>query len=233
MIYQLLAITLNQDHIDILMWKRRDGTLGDFSVRQTYYDRQNTNEVVTWSKLAWFSQNISKHAFILWLAIQGKHTAEDKVLITKLSRMQNGNTIGSIIRRLCLAACVYLIWQERNNRVFRDVRRETLIVGLYIVKGKWPGWALHDERNLGPFNAMPQEVWMVMDKGECFLPSDACFSLFPEIVRQSFYFWSLEFWYSGNVARVGHCGCSISELQFGLDPVRDLSCVVFLVLSEE
>ncbi|GKC89418.1 hypothetical protein Tco_1150067 [Tanacetum coccineum] len=68
MIYQLPAITSNQDHIDILMWKRRDG-LGDFSVRQTYYDRQNTNEVVTWSKLVWFSQNISKHAFILWLAI--------------------------------------------------------------------------------------------------------------------------------------------------------------------
>ncbi|GJZ55975.1 RNA-directed DNA polymerase, eukaryota, reverse transcriptase zinc-binding domain protein, partial [Tanacetum coccineum] len=92
-------------------------------------------------------------------------------LVTKLSRMQNGNSIGSIVRRLCLAACIYLIWQERNNRIFKDDKRS--IDSLYIVKGEWSGWALHVERNrewwmmtlLGHFNAMPQEVWMVMDKG--------------------------------------------------------------------
>nr|GEU40118.1 reverse transcriptase domain-containing protein [Tanacetum cinerariifolium] len=37
--------------------------------------------------------------------------------------MQNGNSIGSIVRRLCLATCVYLVWQERNNRIFRDETR--------------------------------------------------------------------------------------------------------------
>ncbi|GKD39370.1 ribonuclease H-like domain-containing protein, partial [Tanacetum coccineum] len=166
----------NRDNIDVLMWKSNDGTLSKFSVRQAYYDLHNTSEVVPWSKLVWFSQNIPKHAFILWLAIKGKLTTQDKVkrwgsfnmmacplcyedmdshehlffeckfsnclwnmvkmkikfqsvdikwkdLISKLSNLQNGNSIGSIVGRLCLAACVYLIWQERNNRIFRNEER--------------------------------------------------------------------------------------------------------------
>ncbi|PWA45425.1 glutamine synthetase type I [Artemisia annua] len=34
--------------------------------------------------------------------------------------MYNGNSIGSVIRRTGLAASVYLIWQERNWRLFSD-----------------------------------------------------------------------------------------------------------------
>ena len=37
--------------------------------------------------------------------------------------MKNGNNIGSVVRRLCLSACVYMIWQERNNRIFREEER--------------------------------------------------------------------------------------------------------------
>ncbi|GKC89882.1 reverse transcriptase zinc-binding domain-containing protein [Tanacetum coccineum] len=79
LIYQLPAIVLNQDNIDVLMWKSNDGTLSKFFVRQAYYDLHNTSEVVPWSKLVWFSQNIPKYAFILWLAIKGTLTTQDKV----------------------------------------------------------------------------------------------------------------------------------------------------------
>ncbi|GKF44576.1 hypothetical protein Tco_0131128, partial [Tanacetum coccineum] len=51
LIYQLPAIVLNQDNIDVLIWKSNDGTLSKFFVRQTYYDLHNTSEVVPWSKL--------------------------------------------------------------------------------------------------------------------------------------------------------------------------------------
>ena len=37
--------------------------------------------------------------------------------------MENGNNIKSIIRRLSIAASVYLIWKERNSRLFRDEKR--------------------------------------------------------------------------------------------------------------
>ncbi|GJW19980.1 hypothetical protein Tco_0027416 [Tanacetum coccineum] len=69
MIYQLPAIALNQMRIDVLIWKRKYGTMGEFFVSQAYYDLQNASSEVSWNKLVWFSQNIPKHAFILWLAI--------------------------------------------------------------------------------------------------------------------------------------------------------------------
>ncbi|GJR66249.1 RNA-directed DNA polymerase, eukaryota, reverse transcriptase zinc-binding domain protein [Tanacetum coccineum] len=36
----------------------------------------------------------------------------------------NGNIINSIIRRLFLAACVYHIWQERNNKISKDSQKK-------------------------------------------------------------------------------------------------------------
>ncbi|GKA23674.1 RNA-directed DNA polymerase, eukaryota, reverse transcriptase zinc-binding domain protein [Tanacetum coccineum] len=46
---------------------------------------------------------------------------DNVVLISKKPCLNN---IWSIIRRLCLGACVYYIWQERNFRLFRDQKRE-------------------------------------------------------------------------------------------------------------
>ncbi|GJZ66993.1 hypothetical protein Tco_0630233 [Tanacetum coccineum] len=44
-------------------------------------------------------------------------------IVNTFSDMYCGNFINSIIRRLSLATCVYLIWQERNYRLFRNERR--------------------------------------------------------------------------------------------------------------
>ncbi|GJV70675.1 putative reverse transcriptase domain-containing protein [Tanacetum coccineum] len=44
-------------------------------------------------------------------------------IVAGLSKKTNGNSIDSIIRRICFAASVYLVWQERNNRIFRDEKR--------------------------------------------------------------------------------------------------------------
>nr|GEV36898.1 reverse transcriptase domain, reverse transcriptase zinc-binding domain protein [Tanacetum cinerariifolium] len=38
--------------------------------------------------------------------------------------MPNGNNIWSVVRRLVLAASMYFLGQERNNRVFRDESRD-------------------------------------------------------------------------------------------------------------
>ncbi|GJT18227.1 RNA-directed DNA polymerase, eukaryota, reverse transcriptase zinc-binding domain protein [Tanacetum coccineum] len=40
-------------------------------------------------------------------------------IIDELADKQNGNSIWSIVRRLCLAVIVYAIWRERNSRIFR------------------------------------------------------------------------------------------------------------------
>lgn len=170
-------IVLASNQLDRLMWRSNDGILRKFSVKQAYKDLSNSGNDVTWFKLVWFSQNIPKSAFILWLAIQCRLNTQDKIrkrgsydmmvsvlcheetdshehlffkckfsnglwkkvlekmqglkwvnlewqdLIVKLVSVYNGNSINSVVRRLCLATCVYMVWQERNSRLFRDERR--------------------------------------------------------------------------------------------------------------
>ncbi|GKA31750.1 reverse transcriptase zinc-binding domain-containing protein [Tanacetum coccineum] len=147
-----------------------------FCVCQTYKDLINENGNVNWSKLIWFSQNIPKHAFILWIAVQERLATQDKIkswgsydmmvcslclkdkdshkhlffqckystqfwnrvkqkislrctevewsdIVNNMAMEYNGNSINSVIRRLGLAASVYLLWQERNNRLFRGEKR--------------------------------------------------------------------------------------------------------------
>ncbi|GJY29498.1 RNA-directed DNA polymerase, eukaryota, reverse transcriptase zinc-binding domain protein [Tanacetum coccineum] len=75
----------------------------------------------------------------LWQQNDGsKGRAKDKVIckigvdwkednwsnnVESFAKKRNVNSINSIIRRICLDASVYLIWQERNNRIFRDELR--------------------------------------------------------------------------------------------------------------
>ncbi|GJR99074.1 RNA-directed DNA polymerase, eukaryota, reverse transcriptase zinc-binding domain protein, partial [Tanacetum coccineum] len=79
LITQMVPIILKLEQIDTLMWRSNSGTMGKFYVKQTYYDIQNNGDNVSWSKLIWYSENIPKHALILWLAIQGNLTTQDKV----------------------------------------------------------------------------------------------------------------------------------------------------------
>nr|GEY69581.1 hypothetical protein [Tanacetum cinerariifolium] len=44
-------------------------------------------------------------------------------IVNDLVQLKNGKNIWSVVRRLCLAAGVYLIWQERTQRTFRGVKR--------------------------------------------------------------------------------------------------------------
>ncbi|GJU53272.1 putative RNA-directed DNA polymerase, eukaryota, reverse transcriptase zinc-binding domain protein [Tanacetum coccineum] len=172
----IVNIHLKSDKEDYLVWKTRMGSEKIFSVSQAYYDLNNSDEDVKWTKLVWFSQNIPKHSFVLWLSIQQKLYTQDKIrswgsydmmacplcnhgmdshqhlffqckftedlwnkvkikmeisndcrgwedIVNTFSDMYCGNFINSIIRRLSLATCVYLIWQERNYRLFRNERR--------------------------------------------------------------------------------------------------------------
>ncbi|PWA78109.1 hypothetical protein CTI12_AA217300 [Artemisia annua] len=45
----------------------------------TYIDMHINGDIAGWHKLMWFSQNIPKHAFILWLAVQKKLPTQDNI----------------------------------------------------------------------------------------------------------------------------------------------------------
>ncbi|PWA99639.1 RNA-directed DNA polymerase, eukaryota, Reverse transcriptase zinc-binding domain protein [Artemisia annua] len=89
---QIQAVNLI-DGRDELVWKSKKGKVGKFSVKQAYVDLQIEDEDVTWSKLVWFSQNIPKHAFILWLAIQKRLMTQD--------RLKNWGSYDMMICPLC------------------------------------------------------------------------------------------------------------------------------------
>ncbi|PWA64400.1 hypothetical protein CTI12_AA207180 [Artemisia annua] len=54
-------------------------------------------------------------------------------IVLNLANENNGNNIVSVVKRLCFAACVYGIWIERNNRIFRDEEKEADEVVKFIL----------------------------------------------------------------------------------------------------
>ncbi|GJR54006.1 hypothetical protein Tco_1404527 [Tanacetum coccineum] len=82
----------------------------------------------------WRSKNgnernyVCKFSEVLWNKVMNKIEIPTiirnwKEIVDDFSDMYCGNSINSIIRRLSLDACVYLLWQERNYRIFKNERR--------------------------------------------------------------------------------------------------------------
>ncbi|GKC79475.1 hypothetical protein Tco_1130249, partial [Tanacetum coccineum] len=57
----------------------------------------------------------------IMLSMQRENNWSSNVIA--FAKRYNGNSVNSIIRRVCIAASVYLIWQESNNMIFRDEER--------------------------------------------------------------------------------------------------------------
>ncbi|GKA12795.1 RNA-directed DNA polymerase, eukaryota, reverse transcriptase zinc-binding domain protein [Tanacetum coccineum] len=107
MVTQLPNIKLSHEKCDVLMWKRNDGILKKFTIRNAYQDLQSRQKNIMVNKK-------------IELRINERYWEST---ISKLADMKNRNNIGSVERKLCLAASVYLIWQERNNRLFKNEKR--------------------------------------------------------------------------------------------------------------
>ncbi|GKD43787.1 hypothetical protein Tco_1268432 [Tanacetum coccineum] len=99
--------------------------------------------------VVWFSYGIPRHAFHLWLVMRNALKTQDRVrqwdvglnislnllqcmetvspifhdIISYLQPMAHRRTTKSIIGRILMAAASYFIWVERNNRLFKNVRR--------------------------------------------------------------------------------------------------------------
>ncbi|GJZ20771.1 RNA-directed DNA polymerase, eukaryota, reverse transcriptase zinc-binding domain protein [Tanacetum coccineum] len=64
---------------DKVVWKDEDGAYKEFSVKEVHNSLCVNTPTVQWWKVVWFSQNIPKHPFILWLAIQDRLSTQDKL----------------------------------------------------------------------------------------------------------------------------------------------------------
>nr|GEW40904.1 RNA-directed DNA polymerase, eukaryota, reverse transcriptase zinc-binding domain protein [Tanacetum cinerariifolium] len=70
-------------------------------------------------------------------------------IMEELQRFPNNNNIWSIIRKLMFGAVAYYIWQERNNRVFRDEKiDEMTLVQIIkeIIQLRITGFAVKDSK---------------------------------------------------------------------------------------
>ncbi|GJW64883.1 RNA-directed DNA polymerase, eukaryota, reverse transcriptase zinc-binding domain protein [Tanacetum coccineum] len=168
-----IGVPNNKSESDKVVWRTNEGRITDFNVSQAYYDMSTQWNSVSWRKIVWFSHCIPKHAFIMWMAINGKLMTQDRLkrwgiydmmvcplckkgeeshsdlffecefarsvwkglsvlckvntnsmkwkdIVDEFCSKPNGKSIWSVVRRLTLAAAVYLLWKERNGRIFRD-----------------------------------------------------------------------------------------------------------------
>ncbi|GJT11650.1 RNA-directed DNA polymerase, eukaryota, reverse transcriptase zinc-binding domain protein [Tanacetum coccineum] len=130
----LQAVTLEEQNKDSTMWRKK---------RWNYASSQLTKLIETLYMLQMMLIDTRKdsdshsHLFfefeyskVFWgkalekMEVFGR-TYKWNDLVVEMSRRYNGNSINSIIRRLCFTTSVYLIMQERNNRIFRDESRST------------------------------------------------------------------------------------------------------------
>ncbi|GKB85736.1 hypothetical protein Tco_0958008, partial [Tanacetum coccineum] len=104
-------IALKNDKVDVTVWRSECGKDGKFTIKQAYKDLCDNDEVVIWHKCEYSAEVWAKIKVKAGIQIVNIGWNE---LVEEMSVLYCGNSIDSIIRRLSFAACVYLIWQERN-----------------------------------------------------------------------------------------------------------------------
>ncbi|GJX59208.1 putative RNA-directed DNA polymerase, eukaryota, reverse transcriptase zinc-binding domain protein [Tanacetum coccineum] len=133
--------------MDMMQWRDSNGVFSKFSVKGAWEALRPRGIEVSWYHIVWFTQNIPRHAFHLWLVMRNSLKTQDRIrqwdvgpnvdlslLRCKLCDSQSDShahlffkcsysaRVWLMIRSLAAAAS-YFIWKERNNRVFKNVRR--------------------------------------------------------------------------------------------------------------
>lgn len=65
------------------MWVTNSGNKIEFATKWVWKDFCGTGNNVLWKDVVWFSLNIPRHAFVLWMAIQDRLMRQDRIAIWK------------------------------------------------------------------------------------------------------------------------------------------------------
>ncbi|KAJ6717955.1 hypothetical protein OIU79_005982 [Salix purpurea] len=127
----------NSTATDKIVWMKHPS--GQFKVKSAWEairERRPQNIV---HKLLWFPNHIPRHSFILWLATQGRLKTSDRaygqginqrahlqwcntdwlnLIAWAATKWDNKKNFSHLTARLVLAATVYFLWYERNQRIF-------------------------------------------------------------------------------------------------------------------
>ncbi|GJS44920.1 zinc finger, CCHC-type containing protein, partial [Tanacetum coccineum] len=66
-------------HVDFPQWRDSKGVLSKFSVRGAWEALRLRGTEVAWYHIVWFSNNIPRHAFNLWLVMRRNLKTQDRV----------------------------------------------------------------------------------------------------------------------------------------------------------
>ncbi|GJY24271.1 RNA-directed DNA polymerase, eukaryota, reverse transcriptase zinc-binding domain protein [Tanacetum coccineum] len=144
---ELQVPILSDDIEDTAVWISQNGNEKKFKISNVWKDMNCQEEKVDWHILVWFAQSIPRHAFVTWLAIRERLMTQDKIMlwrpnedlkcalcsklseswdqiISEMKALPLNRNIWSIVRRIVCNAAVYYIWQERNNRIFKNKKRD-------------------------------------------------------------------------------------------------------------
>ncbi|GJR77025.1 reverse transcriptase zinc-binding domain-containing protein [Tanacetum coccineum] len=178
MVTQIACPALIDETTNKIFWKNRDGKYLKFSVNIAYSDMSIQYPTVPWlttqDKLRkWGDHAINRcclccqesedinHLLFqcpfsndIWSKVSGiadiDHNGYDLMnIIQFLIDTGNGNNIRSVIRRIDFSASVYSIWQERDGRIFRDVKRrceEVFKCIVELIKHKLLGITVKDSK---------------------------------------------------------------------------------------
>ncbi|GJZ38522.1 putative reverse transcriptase domain, reverse transcriptase zinc-binding domain protein [Tanacetum coccineum] len=75
----IVALVVDMGQPDASQWRDRNGNLSLFSVAKAWEAIRAHGNQVTWSWIVWFSHNIPRHAFHLWLVMRNRLKTHDRV----------------------------------------------------------------------------------------------------------------------------------------------------------
>nr|GEV48175.1 hypothetical protein [Tanacetum cinerariifolium] len=80
---QCVVPNLHDDMEDKAVWVDKNGKENLFSVKLIWKDLNDEEPKVEWYKIVWFNKNITRHGFILWMALQNRLSTQDMIAMWK------------------------------------------------------------------------------------------------------------------------------------------------------
>ena len=74
---------LNSSCEDKAMWVTNSGKKTEYATKTAWSDLSSNGNTVVWKDVVWYAQNIPRHSFVLWLAVQERLMTQDRLAAWK------------------------------------------------------------------------------------------------------------------------------------------------------
>ncbi|GJV44559.1 RNA-directed DNA polymerase, eukaryota, reverse transcriptase zinc-binding domain protein, partial [Tanacetum coccineum] len=123
--------TITQNLEDKVLWLTREGNLVPYSTKAVWKDLRGVWPIMKWHHVVWFSQFNPKHAFVMWMAIQGRLMTQYRIKVWKKDdelRCPLCKKVADSHKHL-FYECVYSakVWKEMRQFMKLDKDYESMV----------------------------------------------------------------------------------------------------------